>query len=412
MSSPERLQLIVVIGALAACSDGANRLAVDANAGGVDGSIDAPPITWSSPRSLVDDLGRLAIGNQVHIVGHTNGQLVHRRSRDNGTTWTAAKVVAPAAGNFPAMYGGFYAQGDTLFLVTADAEMASSAAAGGRQLRFRRSDDNGDTWTNPVAINTSASPIFRGRIAAFQSYVHFVGGSNPTTNASLWYFRSIDGGATWSARQLAMNLGTYGGGQSVAVDGETVHITYTDANGSIGAGPTRYIRSIDHGATWSPPMMIGENTPSSSRQARVQLAAANGRVFACWQREPAMSGDALPPDRIGYNTSADGGLTWGDARVLPEDTGLDRNHQHVWMSSLGGVHILWRAGDSGDSAPDPAGYTFSPDYGATWVPRVIAIDTTATLGANHPWAVVANDRAAHVLTGPNGAMQYAARLLP
>lgn len=55
----------------------------------------------------------------------------------------------PVTGNFPAMYGGFYAVGDTLYLVTADNDMASAASAGGRLLQFRRSDNNGDTWTNP-----------------------------------------------------------------------------------------------------------------------------------------------------------------------------------------------------------------------------------------------------------------------
>lgn len=348
----------------------------------------------------------------MHVVGHTSGQLVHRRSADNGMTWTAATTIAPASGNFPAMYGGFYAQGDNLFLLTADADMDSSASAGGRQLRFRRSTDNGATWSSPVTITSGASPIFRARIGANQDFVHVAGTSNPTGNASLWYFRSTDGGATWSAAALATGLGTYGGGQTIAVDGATVHIAYTDANGSVGAGPTLYIRSADNGATWSQPVSIGETTAQSSRQARVQLSAADGRVFACWQREASVSGNPVPADRIGYNISNNGGLTWGTAGVLPLDTGVDRNHQHAWMAPGGGVHILWRHGDSGDSVPDAAGYMASADYALTWGPRMMAVDTTGTLGTNHPWNIAANATAVHVLTGPSGSMQYAYRLLP
>jgi hypothetical protein len=370
--------------------------------------------SWSAPTSLVDDLGRLAIGNQVHIVGHLNGQLVHRRSPDRGVTWTTPTVIAPAAGNFPAMYGGFYAVADTLYLVTADSDMDSSATAGGRLLRFRRSDDNGATWTSAIDLNSSASLIFRGRVAASGSYVHFAGVSGPTAGAgaSLWYFRSTDSGATWSATSLAGALGTYGGGQTVAVDGATVHLAYTDANGSVGAGPTKYIRSTDNGATWTSPVVIGETTAGNTRQARVQLTAADGHVFACWQREPETSGGTLPADRLGYNTSGDGGATWGTARVLPEDTGVERNHHQIWMAPGGGAHVLWRHGDSGDATPDPAGYKYSPDYGATWVPRVLAVDTTSTVGSNHPWAIVAGATSVHILTGPSGTMQYVHKGVP
>jgi hypothetical protein len=360
----------------------------------------------------VDDLGRLAIGNRVHLVGHLGGQLVHRRSMDNGNTWTSPAVIAPAAGNFPGMYGGLAADGDNVYLITSDDDMASSASVGGRSLSFRKSVDDGATWSAPVQVTTT--PIFRARIVAKGSFVHVAGMGNPTLNPTYWYFRSTNGGMTWAATALATNLGTYGGGQTIAVDPMTgtLHTAYTDANGSIGAGPTWYRRSTDNGATWSPPLSIGENTTQSSRQARVQLAAADGRVFVCWQREPSVSGGTLPADRIGYNRSTDDGQSWGTAQVLPGDTGVERNHQHIWMASGGGVHIVWRHGDSGDSTPDPAGYLFSPDYGASWSPRTFAIDTTATLGANHPWSIVANASGVHVLTGPSGGMQLSSKPVP
>lgn len=300
----------------------------------------------------MDDLGRLAIGNQVHLVGHLGGNLVHRRSADDGVTWTAPVTVAAATGNFPAMYGGLAAEGDTVFLITASSDMASSAGSGGLPLSFRKSTDNGATWTTPVSVTTT--PIFRARIAARGAYVHVAGVSNPTSNPTYWYFRSTNGGTTWSAFALASNLGTYGGGQTIAVDASTgtVHVAYTDANGSVGAGPTWYRRSTDNGATW------------------------------------------------------------GTAQVLPGDTGIDRNHHHVWLAPGGGVHVIWRHGDSGDTVNDPCGYLRSTDYGATWGVRSFAIDTTATLGANHPWSVVANANAVHVLAGPSGTMQLASRPLP
>lgn len=363
--------------------------------------------TWSSPQSLVESYGRLAIGNRVHVVGHLNGQLVHRSSQDQGLTWSAPNVIASASGNYPGMYGGLFAQGDTVYLLTAPDDMASSATAGGRQLDFRRSIDNGVNWSSPVRITTPGQSVFRVRIAASGDYVHVAGAGDPLPDGSVLYFRSVNGGVSWDAPVvLASNLGEYGGGQTVAVDGATVHVAYTTAMNGVGGGPTSYIRSVDNGETWSSPVSIGEASMESSRQARVQIAAAGGRVFAIWQREGEFTGAPVPPDRIGYNRSLNGGVTWETAEILPEDTGVNRNHQHVWMTASGGVHVLWRIGNSNS---DPAGYMYSGDYGATWGPSMEAINTGAI---NHPWNIVADDASAHVITGPDTNMQYASRCIP
>jgi len=320
-------------------------------------------------------------------------------------------VIASAAGNFPAMYGGLTADGDNVFLVTAPDDMSSSASVGGRQLDFRKSTDNGLTWSAPLRITGASNPIFRARIAASGQFVHVAGVSNPETNASLWYFRSTNGGTSFASTQLAMNLGAYGGGQTVAVDGATVHIAYTQAMNGVGAGPTLYVRSTDNGATWSSPVTIGESSMQSSRQARVQLAAQGGRVFACWQREGSFTGAPVPADRLGYAVSLNGGITWSTPAIVPGDTGIDRNHHQIWMGPNGALHVLWRHGDSGDATPDAAGYRFSPDNGASWRSTEFAVDTRTTVGSNHPWNMVADGNAVHVLVGPSGTMRYAFKRL-
>ncbi len=55
---------------------------------------------------------------------------------------------------------------------------------------------------------------------------------------------------------------------------------------------------------------------------------------------------------------------------------------------------------------------FSPDYGTTWQTSTRAIDTTNVGDTNHPWNIVANGQAVHVLTGPSGTMLYSGRRLP
>jgi hypothetical protein len=65
--------------------------------------------------------------------------------------------------------------------------------------------------------------------------------------------------------------------------------------------------------------------------------------------------------RLGYNTSSDGGLTWGTPRILPGPA-VDRNHPQVCMTANRTVHVCWRQGDGAD---DPVGYITSPDAGNT-----------------------------------------------
>jgi hypothetical protein len=75
------------------------------------------------------------------------------------------------------------------------------------------------------------------------------------------------------------------------------------------------------------------------------------------------------------------------------------------MDDDGGVHILWRIGN-GDS--DNAGYMYSPDYGETWQASKVAVSTSEP---NHPFSLVADTNAVHVMTAPAGMMQYASRPL-
>lgn len=325
------------------------------------------------------------MGNRVHVVGHIGGYLVHRSSQDNGVTWSAPTVIAPAANNFPMQYGGLFVQGDTVYLLTAEGNMGPTA----QHVDFRKSTDNGQTWSNPIRITQPGLKLRRARIVASGHYVH-VAGLGTEKDGFVAYFRSTNGGATWEPGvKLADGLGEYGGGQTIAVDGNTLHIPYTKVRNGVGGGDTYYLRSTDNGQTWSQPVYIGEKSPTSDRQARAQVAAADGRAIVVWQREGRFTGDKLPADRLGYNRSLDGGRTWLGPKILPGDTGVDREHHQIWMTSGGGLHVAWSHG-SPDDASSPTGYMFSPDYGATWKDREIAMSTGDRANAPHGIAAGAN----------------------
>lgn len=61
----------------------------------------AHAVPWSEPITLENRHGRLALGNQLHVIGHTGGDPVHS-SQDIGATWSALTVVPPSVVECPA----------------------------------------------------------------------------------------------------------------------------------------------------------------------------------------------------------------------------------------------------------------------------------------------------------------------
>jgi hypothetical protein len=270
-------------------------------------------------------------------------------------------------------------------------------------LDFRKSTNNGATWSSPVRITQPGQEIRRGMIIARAETVHVFGGQSDANGygTGVFYFRSTNGGLNWDpgVRLFAEADAS----ARMAVDGANVHIAFGAklSTNSFG-GRTTYMRSTNNGASWGPPLFIGENTPESDVQARQQIAAADGRVFSMWQRERPSTGGALPTARLGHNRSIDSGTTWQGLQLLPgdqilsTDTNVIRDHHQIWLSPGGGLHIAWAHGPPGDPST-PMGYIFSPDYGATWTPPEIAI---TSYGGGVPDGIVADDNWIHLMAEP------------
>jgi len=357
-----------------------------------------PPV-WSAPVSLVSAYGRIALGNRVHVVGHSGGNLVHRSSQDNGATWSAPAIVASASVNYPMQYGGLFAVGDTVYLLTAAGDMGPSS----QPLDFRKSTNNGATWSSPIRITRPGEEIRRANIAANGDTVHVFGGQSGAGGygTGIFYFRSTNGGVNW---QPGVKLYAQADASArMAVDGTTLHVAFGAmlSTNSFG-GRSSYMHSTDNGTTWSGPDFIGENSTESDVQARQQIVAADGRLLAMWQRERPFAGGPLPTERLGYNRSLDAGISWmglkllpGD-RTLPSDIGVIRDHHQVWIVRGGGLHVAWAHGPPGDPST-PMGYIFSSDYGASWSKPEIAINAPA---GSLPYGIVADDNWVHIMAEP------------
>src|SRR6266567_305885 len=213
---------------------------------------------------------------------------------------------------------------------------------GGGALFLRYSTDNVLTWTNSRQI-TSGTPFIRdvqitGDVVTGDVYIAGMnegGGGFPHNNNNL-FFRSTDGGNTWTNTYTGPSFsgpgvtavgyfacmftdgGGYwrheGWGEPAAYNG-VVHYVYAQHGAGSDAGDVYYIRSTDKGQTFSAPLKL--NTDATTRpQWQPNLSVSqDGTVFATWYdaRESASctrGSPGVPCYRMWARRSTDNGASW------------------------------------------------------------------------------------------------------
>lgn len=323
------------------------------------------PGTWAAPVTLLPSHTYLAYGGGLfHLVGrNSSNQLVHRSSKD-GTTWSSEHLIV--AGEFPAQYGGLEVVGDSVYLITHPSDVGSAI----QHADFRKSTDAGVTWGSAVRFTVTSTRTRRTFIAVKGSYVHIAGyqtNTSPTPNKT-FYWRSTDGGASFSAATEIQS-----GGSTVITDiavgqGDVVHICYPGVDDNPdGSSLVHYKRSTDNGATWSAGVRIGGDPISgntANSQNRVRIAAADGRVIVCWE------GPLNATRPITGVRSLDDGVSWGSRFDLTPSPSVVNNHHNIDL--VGNVaHLTYAAGTTASNPP--TAYRYSSNYGKTWSDEETAI---------------------------------------
>src|SRR5438067_1377831 len=254
----------------------------------------------------------------THFCVHTNSQ----DDRESG--WADNNPSSPFYGRMYVSWNDFNVGGGALFV--------------------RYSTDNGVTWTNARQI-TTGTPFIRnvqitGDLATGDVYIAGMneGGGGLTTRSNL-FFRSTDGGNTWTntysgptfngpGRSASGYFATMysnpaywrhmGWGEPAALNG-VVHYVYAARNtGNGDPGDVFYIRSTDNGQTFSAPFMLNTNTDATKAQWQPNLSvAADGSLLAVWYDERERTAASCQPSspstpcyRMWARKSTDNGVTW------------------------------------------------------------------------------------------------------
>ncbi len=311
----------------------------------------AKRITWTSgdssvPRAVLDSLENLHVVWEDDTPGNYN--VYYKKSTDGGDSWTSAKRITWTVNSSsrPAIAVDSL---DTLHVVYED------TSSGNYEIFYRRSTDGGDTWSTPKRLTWTAERSWDPAVAVDSSDVlHVFWADAIPGNFEIYYRKSIDGGASWSANERLTWTADDSFGPFIALDPSgDLHIAWYDY--TPGPADIYYKNSTDGGTSWSITKRLTWTADNSFYPCLI--AGASGHLYIVWE-------DDTPGNtEIYFKSSGDGGATWSASKRLTWTEG------DSWFPSLsieylsGDLHLIWS--DATPGYPELY-YKGSADGGATW----------------------------------------------
>ena len=236
-------------------------------------------------------------------------------------------------------------------------------------LVYRRSFDNGATWTAPAPLDSSVlanADQGAGSVGiAFgdSAWIAIWSGADANNDADIFVSRSTDGGATWSAQAFLSPS------EAHPAQGDSDQVLATDGSGSwmaawhaaVGGGPVVGVldvllvaRSGDNGLTWTDPVELSPGgTPARGYAPKL---ATDG--MGTW----GISWNQISTRELFTSVSTDLGETWSAALSHGSSAAPD---EPALAFGAGTWFLEWEAAPSG-----PNQIAYSPD-GQIWSPPFV-----------------------------------------
>ncbi len=235
-------------------------------------------------------------------------------------------------------------------------------------LFFTKSMDGGRTWSAPFKVNNDIGGAFQTEPSLFidhNAVIYLAWTDNRNGNQDVFFSKSTDRGLSFSANVRVNDVtATFQTQPDVAVDGTgLIHVMWTDGRNAFSTGPDiYYANSTDGGLSFNPSLRVN-NDAVGAEQGEPAIAVASDRsVYAVWTdpRNGARGSD------IYFSKSTDLGATWSPNFFLNDDTGnRPQSAPDVAIDALNTVYVAWSDSRDTNTGPDIYG-TRSINGGASF----------------------------------------------
>ncbi len=230
----------------------------------------------------------------------------------------------------------------------------SDNTTGHYELYYKKSTDGGTSWTTTKRL-TWASSGFGSVAVAVDSAdnIHVVGQNLPPGDGEIYYKKSTDGGASWTAnKRLTWNSGS-SEDPAVAVDSlGNLHVVWEDY--TPGESEIFYKKSTDGGVTWTASQRLTW-TPGPSRFPKI-ASHWSGGLYVVW--EESYNGSA----EVYFRKSTIGGSTWSAGQKVTWTSG-NSSSPAMSVDFSGNLHLAWVDDTPGNIE---IYYRKSTNGGASW----------------------------------------------
>src|SRR4030042_2971959 len=168
----------------------------------------------SSPATAVD-------GSNIYVVWDDNTpgnyDIYFKKSDDGGITWTTKRLTTNAGARYPSIA----VNGPNIYVV-----WTAYATPGSFEIYFKKSDDGGVTWSPNKRLTNNAGISWLPAIAADGPNIYGVWQDAPPGNYEIYFKKSEDGGATWSANERLTNNAGDSQYPAIAADGSNIYVVW------------------------------------------------------------------------------------------------------------------------------------------------------------------------------------------